>query len=121
MGYRSDVHILFYADTPEDFPAMKLAITENITTPGFLSQMESRRGRVGDILYFNIFDIKWYDSYSEIQEFEKLFNLFDEMDRERGWNYEFVRIGEELDDIEEKHSANPGFYLRVTRSVELDI
>lgn len=41
-------------------------------------------------------DIKWYDSYTDIQNFIKVMDILDEQDIP----YKFIRLGEDIDDIE---------------------
>ena len=50
-----------------------------------------------DGFYKIIFDsIKWYDSYTDIQNFIKVMDILDEQDIP----YKFIRLGEDIDDIE---------------------
>ena len=41
-------------------------------------------------------EIKWYDSYTDIQNFIKVMDILDEQDIP----YKFIRLGEDIDDIE---------------------
>ena len=50
-----------------------------------------------DGFYKIAFDsIKWYDSYTDIQNFIKVMDILDEQDIP----YKFIRLGEDIDDIE---------------------
>ena len=45
-------------------------------------------------------DIKWYDSYTSVQNFNKVLDMYDEQDIP----YSFIRLGEELDDVEHRRN-----------------
>jgi hypothetical protein len=69
-------------------------------------------------------NVKWYESYPEIQEFNEFVVKFNQllMENERArpsWAYEFVRLGEQSDDVEEERSDNAEFILCVRREIEL--
>ena len=69
-------------------------------------------------------NVKWYESYPEIREFNEFVVKFNQLltENERArptWAYEFVRRGEETEDIEEERSENADFILSVRREIEL--
>jgi len=65
---------------------------------------------------------KWYDSYPEIIAFNAFVSNFLELaeQEEIVWAYEFVRIGEENDDIEENRSDYSDYQVSVERSIATD-
>jgi hypothetical protein len=70
---------------------------------------------------FSVEQWKWYESYHDIQRLEKLFEDFMEL-CERGSNYrmEFIRVGENYDDIERRESDTSHGLLRLKRSIYID-
>ena len=45
-------------------------------------------------------DIKWYDSYTSVQNFNKVLRMYDEQDIP----YSFIRWGEDTEDIEHRRN-----------------
>lgn len=97
MGYRSQVYL---KTTTEGWLIMKKfndSITEWEDQP--LSYSEVYRTPKGNYkITFD--DIKWYTSYTQIQNFNKVLGIYEEQDIP----YSFIRIGEEEDDIEHKRN-----------------
>jgi len=100
MGYRSDVAIAIHKDLQGDFLT-------------FLNTTELMAEIFGDMSDFHLDKdyqdsghwlficngVKWYSSYKDIEMFEKFFNAMDE-DDDYQEKYRFLRIGEEIEDIE---------------------
>lgn len=114
MGYRSDVAIVFYPERSEDMPALKLFVKENmpdefVEKQGFFSYLIARLNNV-----------KWYDSYPDVNVYSALFNEWEDMFMEENgatkFHYEFVRVGEEMGDIEERGTDNQ--VLHVSRVIQ---
>ena len=126
MGYRSDVTAVFYVSKPEHLPVLKLWLSENF--PMDLFDEHIRWFGRGMILEEQ--GIKWYQDYDEIKAFnssvEKYYGLMN-MGAEDGddppkFSYEFVRIGENYDDIETDYQGEHCEYLLgVDRSVTIDL
>jgi hypothetical protein len=75
-------------------------------------------------------NVKWYDSYSDVQAVEYLGELLEMFFEERGFEYAWgnVRIGENTDDTVETVHAPQGSLdeviyatMRLVRSIEIDI
>ena len=45
-------------------------------------------------------DVKWYDSFPSVQNFNQVLNMYDEQEIP----YSFIRLGEEMADIEHRRS-----------------
>lgn len=45
-------------------------------------------------------DVKWYDSYTSVQNFNKVLDMYDEQDIP----YSFIRLGEDTEDIEHRRN-----------------
>ena len=134
MGYRSQVKALIYPDAPEDpmsvtnvqdYYTEKYELLKTLmkTTFGHLTdegawlancfEFDDKRDR----LIFAAEDVKWYESYSEIAAFHK----FRDDVTELGYCTEFIRIGEETDDIQQDFTGtNIEYRLSVSRSIEID-
>jgi len=128
MGYRSEVIAVFYCNNPNDYPAMKLFIDENLVD----GEVEWVREHVYEevsghrkYIRFQVDDVKWYESYSDVQAFNKFVEAFKSLADGEGstltWAYEFVRIGEDLGDIEAHESDGADNVLSVSRVVDINI
>lgn len=121
MGYRSDVKYVIAFPTAE----AKIA---------FMAQVRMIGGALQDAMdetdhtsherriYFAEDSVKWYDSYTGVQAHNKLMQMADEQPPELCDGYDFVRIGEELDDIETRSGGDQPPYdlISVRRFVEFN-
>jgi hypothetical protein len=76
------------------------------------------------VLKFNIPDVKWYPSFPDVQAFETMLEAFDpnSSDDIPGYCTEFVRLGEESDDTEQRQTGdNNEYYLQVRRSIDCNV
>lgn len=131
MGYRSDVSILIYGDD-DDVVAFKAG--ERVK--GYPKGMEyypldhPEDGHLCDerfiwhtddgdtMLEFNFFGIKWYETYPEIAYWEQLKSVWDDAYGKTSLQLEFVRLGEQADDIvTEYFGSDCQFYLNVERTI----
>ena len=120
MGYRSDVKAVFYAPT-EKAAAVKLYVDENF--PESLNDcLRPVKNKYYAGYLFEDENVKWYDSYPEVIAFNRFVSNFLELaeQEEIAWCYEFMRIGEDNDDIEETQSDYADNQLRVVRNIETD-
>ena len=121
MGYRSQVKAVFYTEDKEKWPVLKLYVEENFPKEWSLERIESRHyyGYV-----FSAGDVKWYDSYPDVQAFDAFVdayrNLIDSESSTLSWAYEFIRIGEDTKDIETDSEGNCSYLLTVSRQIETD-
>ena len=134
MGYRSDVHAVFYTTRKEELPLLKLYVDEN-----FPDELRCHLGAINSnrIYGYEMIceDAKWYDSYDDVKAFNafkgKYLALLDEPHAQRlvtpdgrldgkKWHYEFVQLGEETEDIECERSARAEHVLSVSRRIETD-
>lgn len=127
MGYRSDVLVLIYPDAEtkaqaqEKYGQLKVlmattfkAVSDEFGDP-YMVWMDN-----DCVLKFELESVKWYPSYPDVQMFEAMLGeLRDEIE---GYCTEFVRIGEESDDTEERHTGeNNQYYLQVRRSIDCNV
>ena len=136
MGYRSDVVSAFYVNTTEDNQADALqglrawymlkkgeceAQDKSSADWLFPNFREVKRGYV-----FEAQDVKWYDSFEEVQMFDALADSFkaafiEDIDGEADHAYEFIRTGEEDDDIQREEDGASDYVLQVQRSITCDL
>jgi hypothetical protein len=68
--------------------------------------------------------VKWYESYADVQCHEALLSLANEWDEDEDNHahiaHQFVRIGEESDDIEDKRSESADDWIYLERSISRD-
>jgi hypothetical protein len=131
MGYRSDVTIIMYpsADHRDKFAALKLYVDENLPDEFEVIGEGDRR-----YLHCYIDGVKWYDSYEEVSAYTKAFNEWDDMfadpddpSAKEGlhadpiFHYEFMRIGEDYEDVEYHQSYGADHALNMSREVYIDL
>lgn len=125
MGYRSDITAVFYCK-PDQWPAMKLFIDENFpdNTADLIKDEDLHEftGRYVRGYKFKVEGWKWYPNYPEVIAFNEFVAKFIEVadDENVQWAYEFVRLGENTDDIEENYSLYADYILSVSRSIEIN-
>ena len=129
MGYRSSVVCLMYGNND---------IGDNTIVKEFVrSRVEAFAGSGKHEHIFNAFDYsgwgvkfecqdwKWYESYPDIQFLEQLFDEFEELligedSSETSYGLEFVRVGEEIEDIEQRYRGSIEGRLNVDRTIYVD-
>ena len=132
MGYRSVVEAVFYTRDKEQWPLLKLYVDENFPQNEELREclkplIKEEFGCYG--YHFICGDVKWYESYTFVQEFNEFAHAFVAFSESKegadakqlSWAYEFVRLGEETDDTEEHRSDNAAGILGVRREIEFNI
>jgi hypothetical protein len=127
MGYRSDVTIVMYPKRKEDFAALKLYADE--TFPDQFEVHEDNN-RIEGFRYLMLeFDsIKWYEGYEDVDVYTRAFSMWEDMFRdeyepESGsiFHYEFVRIGEDYEDIVYDRSVDSDMILNIERRAYVSI
>lgn len=121
MGYRSDVAVVIYGDdrNPEKYALLKTLM--NTTFKEAYDAWGNCAIWHDDkcVLEFKIEDVKWYESYPDVIAFTTMLENLQEIE---GYNYEFVRIGEEDDDVERQtHGDQHEYLIRVCRSIEVEL
>ena len=124
MGYRSEVTAVFYVHKihEHDWPTLKLFVDENFPKE-LEGSLREEKSSTHHGYIFHESDVKWYDSYPEVAAFQRFVSNYLEIadgENDLGWAYEFVRIGEDSNDIEETSSDGADYVLRVVRNIESD-
>jgi hypothetical protein len=131
MGYRSDVKIVFYlthgcTDDPDPDPLLPFAALKFWFDETYPVQ-EAKDDWGVEIEYGSNYilcsyqDVKWYEGYQHPNNvstaFEKFSNAFRSDERDHRAQYEFVRIGEEYDDIQLDSSSYADHRIAIERSI----
>lgn len=126
MGYRSDVAMFMGAHTAEDYAVFKVwfdqyrqRLDEWWRPHGDYFMEVERKDLLG--IRFRADDAKWYGTLESVQVIEQLYEDFEQafmgLEMEYKYALEFIRIGEDTTDIEERCPAGGFGYLYVERSI----
>lgn len=123
MGYRSDVTCIMYTNKPDDKGAgaiMSTWLKQHIHE----DDMDSFEFRDTEVIFIAE-SWKWYDNYLPIQRLMNLFTEFDQAlcggaDGDGECCLEFMRVGENYDDVEHHDSNNSHGRLSLSRSIQID-
>lgn len=128
MGYRSDVMLVIYPDA-EDSEEYKMLYAQlkvlmatqfkDLVDNGFSTCMTWVDSDC--TLKFDMQGVKWYDSYPDVRAFEAMLSGFN-TDEIPGYCTEFIRIGEDDNDVQvERSGENNQYYLGVRRSIDCNV
>lgn len=128
MGYRSDLMVLIYPDVEklEDYQPRydQLKVLMGTTFKHVVDEFGDPYMTWMDadhVLKFDLPNVKWYPSYSDVKMFHEMLNAF-QCEEIGGYCTEFVRIGEESDDVAETRSGeNNQYYLNIRRSIDCNV
>lgn len=122
MGYRSDVKSLIYGDVE---PMKVFMVKTKMLSPNNALEMFKDNIKVEAIKLSATDELlcielhcdcaKWYDSYEDVQAWEALLK---EVEKD-GLDYEFVRVGEENGDVEQRCSTDASHYISVNTYSEI--
>jgi hypothetical protein len=122
MGYRSEVAIAIYG--PEDamvpmIAAQRLSTKSPLAVDSYaIERREYTKDGKRWLLLNAYFEwVKWYQSYPEVQAWDNLRNDIRDNCEATGIAWEFVRIGEETNDVETDYAGAVEFYLNVSRAI----
>jgi hypothetical protein len=126
MGYRSDVTIAIYGPVEEMAPllaAQRMLEASPLTTDkdyvksyGFGMTVFGNPEIVKHHMILAEFEhVKWYHGYEDVQRWEKLIS---EASENPALCTEFVRVGEQSDDVEARYTGeNCGYFIDVSRQI----
>lgn len=133
MGYRSNLMVLIYPDVDKvEDEAPKYEQLKLLMGTTFKEVVDEYFGSCmtwmdsDHVLKFDIKDVKWYPSYPDVQMFEAMLSTFkghtDDDEDIKGYCTEFVRIGEDTEDVEQVHTGdNNNYYLQVRREIDCNV
>ena len=115
MGYLSDVVCIIYPNGEGVNKEEKYALLKTLMATTFKDVSEAWGSKMewldaDCMLEFDIPDVKWYGSYAEVKVFEDMRERIESEEFE-GIAVEFIRVGEESDDIDQHHSMIGEYYL----------
>lgn len=127
MGYRSNVMALIYPEAQSKL-GEKAAYEQLKVLMG--TTFKDVSDEFGDpymvwldreyVLRFDIPDVKWYPSYPDVQMFSQMLSAFE--GDIPGYCTEFVRVGEDSNDIETEFTGEDcQHYLSVRTSIDCNI
>ena len=126
MGYRSDVTIVMYPKKEEDYAMLKLFVDENL--PDKFEEHWCQQAEVSrKYLVLELEGTKWYGDYPEVVVYSNTFNNWDEWFKDKNepdtplFHFEFVRIGENYEDITHETSAGADEILTIKREARIEI
>ena len=112
MGYRSDVVIAVAMQSEEDMRELMsvYALNMHVQKHNLLSEWTVGVMNGIWVALFHQEDVKWYDTYPDVQGFEAIMPLVRSFAEERGMKYAYrhIRVGEEIDDVEIDCDENEG-------------
>jgi len=122
MGYRSDIKAVFYTKDTEQWPALRLFFDENFPKD-FMEDLKviGSEWCSGYMLSFEA--VKWYDGYPDVKAYNKFVMEYTELidgESELPWMYEFIRVGEDNDDVETVRAGDAQYVLDVRREITCD-
>jgi hypothetical protein len=122
MGYRSEVAIKVYGDD-ESMSRFQTAYDTayNACDQATMDEIDTwmrdgaKNGFADNVFTFHATQIKWYDDFLAVKFFDALM----EMGEDAGASVEFIRIGDDYDDIESKYyGENCEWCLGVERFID---
>ena len=112
MGYRSSVAIAVAMESEENMKELMSVYALNILVQKHNLLPEWTVGVMNDVwvALFYQEDVKWYDTYPDVQGFEAIIPLVRSFAEKRDMKYAYrrIRIGEEMDDVEIDCDENEG-------------
>lgn len=121
MGYRSDIKAVFYTKH-DDFAVLKLWLDENFPLKEFKDDIRWIDRPHCKGMMVELERVKWYDSYPDVRAFDKAAGKFIEMfcgelGTEHHFAYEFIRIGEDYNDVEVDRDGDFDYILEVEQKI----
>ena len=122
MGYRSDVRALIYPSNGDQnlVEYEKLKLLMNTTFKDVYEAWGDDYFTWDDkhrVLKFSAESVKWYESYPDVAKFSPFLDEVHKLDYE----YEFIRVGEDMDDIEDDSTGDSESYMYVARTIEVNL
>lgn len=130
MGYYSEVRCVIYGEPEHMLPyvtALKLTHTTIFKEwAGHISEYMVEFSPNGlHVLDLNMSSVKWYPEFSNVRDWIGILHDIDEQHDYDGppadIQYEFMRVGEELDDVERRRSCTNECFLNVRVTVDEDL
>jgi hypothetical protein len=92
MGYRSNIEVLCGSKVYQELHAV---MTRHNWHPDSIKKVPNH-----DVYFIELCGYKWYDSYTDVQEFMEVLEDCANHEKDPRFFYSFIRLGEEREDIE---------------------
>jgi hypothetical protein len=104
MGYGSDVLLAVAFDSKEERDEVwaVYCMNPNVQQHGLAEAWQNHDRDECFMLWHQAMDVKWYESFEDVQGLEHMLELVEKFGAERGFNYAGckLRLGESMDDTE---------------------
>lgn len=117
MGYVSDIAIAFYPLEGGDIEVVNLWFDNYRPKLNEYRLLDLFCHRT-DMLLFQWGAVKWYTGYPEITLIEGMFSDYKDNFNMENYAYEYVRLGEDIDDIE-KYNSHGDSKIYVYRNIKI--
>jgi len=122
MGYRSDVQALIYPQSGDQnlLEYDKLKTLMNTTFKDVFEAWGDDYFTWDDkhrVLKFAANSVKWYESYPDVDLFGKFLKEVHDLEYE----FEFIRIGENDDDVESNMTGDAENFMYVERTIQVNL
>ena len=115
MGYRSVVKVLITSDSPALINKAYKMIPKKLFSEYNWKENDFRKDLCR--IEFHAEYVKWYNGYEDVELFNKWMSEVEELLGEQG-GIHFVRIGEDISDVEENAFGSPFEYINICRYSE---
>ena len=122
MGYRSDIALYMYAKAVEDAPTIKLWLKENFPVAEWEEYIRwTEKGMLLEAQH-----VKWYDDYDDVKRVDHAMDDFEDLFVAIGKDtpdgaIEFVRIGEDMEDIVHRGRGDIDYVLTIDRRIIVEV
>lgn len=103
MGYYSDVRI---RTTKKGYEVMKKEVEKFLENkPGYDNLLNANFAKINikdEVVTIDFEDVKWYEHFIDVMAITNSLKVLDE----QGIDYQYMRIGEDVDDVEEIWQVN---------------
>ena len=109
MGYRSEVLLAVAFETKEQLEEVwAVYCLHKFVQEHDIAKQWTRTDEVYPTLWVSVENVKWYESYEDVQAFEHMKDLADTFAVERDFAFAWLkyRIGEDINDIEVVDDGN---------------
>ena len=114
MGYRSEVRGVIYGN-PSEVDSFLVEFAEDYkTVEGDTDTLEVIEYNSYKLITMHSDYCKWYEDYPVVQAWDNLMKNA----KKQGLHYEFIRIGDDSDDVVQVQSVDSEGLLQFSRSIE---
>ena len=116
MGYNSEVCVRFDIPTRMTQDSFIKRIEKDCKCK--LSNLFDKIYKKDKVLYLYTGWVKWYNNFPDVENFENFVHNFE--DKFKTGGVHFIRIGEDLGDIDDYSFGNPSDYISIIEQVDFN-